>query len=351
MIRNEDLCEGLRKRCVYGIIRVLIFGRGNRFRMKKALIVVDMQVDFVTGALGTKEAQEIVPAVRQKIEQGIQEGQRIIFTKDTHGENYLDTQEGRKLPVEHCIRNTEGWEIITELLPYVKEVVEKPTFGSTKLPEFVSDADCIELIGLCTDICVISNAMVLKAYYPEKIIQIDASCCAGVTPQSHKNALEAMKMCQIEVIEKGAAVHDIVVQTFGKFQIFVDGKPVKFIRSKSEELFAFLIDRRGAGISNTEIASVLFEDKEYNRSVKNQVQTMISGMMKTLREYDIEDIIVRQWNSISVDTTKVKCDYFDFLKREKNDMMEYADEYMANYSWAEYTNGYLMQQNKRRNME
>ncbi len=317
--------------------------------MKKALIVVDMQVDFVTGALGTKEAQEIVPAVRQKITKYIEEKQKIIFTKDTHQENYLDTQEGKKLPVKHCIRGTDGWEIIPELSGYVTQVVEKPTFGSTKLPELVEDADEIELIGLCTDICVISNAMLLKAYYPEKIIRVDASCCAGVTIQSHQNALEAMKMCQIEVIEKEKTPHQVVVQTFGKFQMFVDGKPVKFTRSKSEELFAFLIDRRGAGVTNGEIAGVLFEDKEYNRSVKNQVQTMISGMMKTLRDYDVEDIIVRQWNSIAVNTTKVKCDYFDFLKHEKNDMMDYADEYMVNYSWAEYTNGYLMQQNKRRN--
>ena len=317
--------------------------------MNKALIVVDMQVDFVTGALGTKEAQEIVPAVCQKITKYIEEKQKIIFTKDTHQENYLDTQEGKKLPVKHCIRGTDGWEIIPELSGYVTQVVEKPTFGSTKLPELVEDADEIELIGLCTDICVISNAMLLKAYYPEKIIRVDASCCAGVTIQSHQNALEAMKMCQIEVIEKEKTPHQVVVQTFGKFQMFVDGKPVKFTRSKSEELFAFLIDRRGAGVTNCEIAGVLFEDKEYNRSVKNQVQTMISGMMKTLRDYDVEDIIVRQWNSIAVNTTKVKCDYFDFLKHEKNDMMDYADEYMVNYSWAEYTNGYLMQQNKRRN--
>lgn len=316
--------------------------------MKKALVVVDMQIDFVTGALGTKEAQEIVPAVRKKIMQYIKEKQKIIFTKDTHQENYLCTQEGKKLPVKHCIKGTEGWEIIPELSEYVTKVIEKPTFGATALPEQVKEAECIELVGLCTDICVISNAMLLKAYYPERIICVDASCCAGVTPQSHQNALEAMKMCQIEVAEKERKVHRVVVQTFGNFQMFVDGKPVKFTRSKSEELFAFLIDRRGAGVTNAEIASVLFEDKEYGRSVKNQVQTIISSMMKTLREYDTERIIVRQWNSIAVDAAAVHCDYFDFLRRESNDMMEYGDEYMANYSWAEYTNGFLMQQKKRR---
>lgn len=316
--------------------------------MKKALVVVDMQVDFVTGALGTKEAQEIVPAVRKKILQYMEEKQRILFTKDTHQENYPDTQEGKKLPVKHCIKGTKGWEIIPELSEYVKEVIEKPTFGATALPEYVKEADCIELVGLCTDICVISNAMLLKAHYPEKGICVDAACCAGVTPESHQNALEAMKMCQIEVTEKEKTAHQVVVQTFGNFQMFVDGKPVKFTRSKSEELFAFLIDRRGAGVTNAEIASVLFEDKEYGRSVKNQVQTIISSMMKTLREYDTEKIVIRQWNSISIDTAAIQCDYFDFLRRESNGMMEYGDEYMANYSWAEYTNGFLMQQKKHR---
>lgn len=170
--------------------------------MDKVLIVVDMQVDFVTGALGTKEAEKIVPAVVKKIEEAQKAGAEVIFTKDTHGEDYMDTQEGKKLPVKHCIRGTKGWELIPELiaLSASKRVLEKPTFGSVELPEYVKEADVIELIGLCTDICVISNAMLLKAYYPEKIICIDSNCCAGVTTESHKNALEAMKMCQIEVV-------------------------------------------------------------------------------------------------------------------------------------------------------
>lgn len=314
--------------------------------MKKALIVVDMQVDFVTGSLGTSEAQAIVPKFHKKLRQEKERGTRIIFTKDTHEEDYLDTQEGKKLPVRHCIRGTEGWEIIPELKEFAKEVIEKPTFGSTRLPDLVREEEVIEFAGLCTDICVISNVLLMKAHFPEKVIQVDASCCAGVTVESHQNALSAMKMCQIDVLEakKETEPKKVVVQTFGKFQVFIDDKPVKFSRSKSEELFAFLIDRRGAGVTNTEIAAILFEDKEYNRSVKNQVQTIISQLMKTLREYGAEDIIVRQWNSLAVDTNQVKCDYFDFLKKETNDMMNFAGEYMSNYSWAEYTTGYLIQQ-------
>lgn len=312
--------------------------------MKKALIVVDMQVDFVTGSLGTKEAQKIVPVLCRKVQAEVEQGTKIIFTKDTHEEDYLDTQEGRKLPVRHCIRGTKGWELIEELREFSGEILEKPTFGSTELPKLVEDADIIELVGLCTDICVISNALLLKAHFPEKVIQVDSTCCAGVTPKSHQNALAAMKMCQIEVSEENAAAKKVVVQTFGKFQVFVDDVPVKFSRKKSEELLAFLIDRRGAGVTNAEIASILFEDKEYNRSVKNQVQTIISQLVKTLREYGVEDILVRQWNSLAVSPKKVKCDYFDFLNGKENDMMRFSGEYMSNYSWAEYTNGYLLQQ-------
>ena len=173
--------------------------------MKKLLIVVDMQTDFVTGALGTKEAQAIVPVVAEKIKKAKEEGTDVIFTLDTHEENYLDTQEGKQLPVPHCIKNTEGWMLIPELRPLAGGCmsVEKPTFGSTRLAHIVGRAgyDEIELIGLCTDICVISNAMILKASVPETPISVDASCCAGVTPESHANALAAMKMCQITITE------------------------------------------------------------------------------------------------------------------------------------------------------
>lgn len=173
--------------------------------MKKLLIVVDMQTDFVTGALGTKEAQAIVPMVAEKIQKAKEEGTDVIFTLDTHEENYLDTQEGKQLPVPHCIKNTEGWMLVPELRPLAGGCmsVEKPTFGSTRLAHIVGRAgyDEIELIGLCTDICVISNAMILKASVPETPISVDASCCAGVTPESHANALAAMKMCQITITE------------------------------------------------------------------------------------------------------------------------------------------------------
>ena len=170
--------------------------------MKKAIVVVDMQKDFIDGALGTKEAQEMLPHMEAKLSAAQAAGTKLVFTMDTHGEDYLATQEGRRLPVPHCIRGTEGWEIAASLQPFVRAaaaVVEKPAFGSTELPALLEDCDEIELVGLCTDICVISNALVLKAFYPEKKISVDASCCAGVTVESHEDALRAMKMCQVDV--------------------------------------------------------------------------------------------------------------------------------------------------------
>ena len=177
-------------------------GEGGRTIMKKAIVVVDMQKDFIDGALGTKEAQEMLPRMEAKLSAAQAAGTKLVFTMDTHGEDYLATQEGRRLPVPHCIRGTEGWEIAASLQPFVRAaaaVVEKPAFGSTELPALLEDCDEIELVGLCTDICVISNALVLKAFYPEKKISVDASCCAGVTPESHAEALRAMKMCQVDV--------------------------------------------------------------------------------------------------------------------------------------------------------
>lgn len=167
--------------------------------MGKVLIVIDMQNDFVDGSLGTKEAVQIVPAVTDKVKSAIANNDGIIFTKDTHYSDYLDTAEGKNLPVKHCIKGSKGWEIIPSLNEYAHNIIEKNTFGSTSLPEIVKEYDEIELIGLCTDICVISNALLLKAYFPEKDICVDSSCCAGVTPESHNNALEAMKMCQIKI--------------------------------------------------------------------------------------------------------------------------------------------------------
>lgn len=170
----------------------------------KFLIVVDMQNDFIDGALGTEKAVAILPNVKSKIE-GF-DG-RVIFTRDTHGEDYLSTQEGKNLPVEHCIKNTDGWQISPVLEALRKEEpVDNPSFGSIALGQLLKAYDTYEekiesvtLIGLCTDICVISNAMIIKAFLPEIPVIVDASCCAGVTPESHENALNAMAMCQIKI--------------------------------------------------------------------------------------------------------------------------------------------------------
>lgn len=171
--------------------------------MKKVLIVIDMQNDFIDGSLGTPEAQAIVPKVKDKIHQYQMNKDMIVFTLDTHYDNYLDTPEGKKLPIKHCIKNTNGWKIspdidISDCLHF-----EKDTFGYLNwyLTE-VSLADEIELVGLCTDICVISNALILKNYFPDIKIIVDADCCAGTTPEKHKAALETMKSCQVEVIHE-----------------------------------------------------------------------------------------------------------------------------------------------------
>jgi len=170
----------------------------------KYLIVVDMQNDFITGSLGTKEAEAILPKVIEKVKSF--DG-TVIYTKDTHREDYLSTQEGKNLPVEHCMEGTWGWMLADELetLSRNHKVFHKPTFGSVELAEFLAEENKretleeIELCGLCTDICVISNAFVIKAKLTEVPVAVDASCCAGVTPESHINALSAMKMCQVMV--------------------------------------------------------------------------------------------------------------------------------------------------------
>lgn len=175
--------------------------------MRKILVVVDMQKDFVDGALGSAEAQDIVDNVVNKINNF--EGE-IIVTYDTHQENYMETREGKYLPVPHCIKDTDGWSLNEKVEKAIlgKGVtrIEKPTFGSVELVDLLSDVDEkdteITLVGLCTDICVVSNAMLLKANYPEMDITVDASCCAGVTPESHNAALTTMKMCQINVINE-----------------------------------------------------------------------------------------------------------------------------------------------------
>ncbi len=166
--------------------------------MKNTLIVVDMQNDFIDGSLGTKEAQAIVENVKSKIEQYKKRGDEIIFTRDTHRENYLETPEGKKLPVVHCVEGTYGWQIADGLDVDGAVYIDKPTFGY--LGWSGMNFENIELVGLCTDICVVSNALILKAMFPNAKISVDASCCAGVTPQSHNSALETMKMCQIDII-------------------------------------------------------------------------------------------------------------------------------------------------------
>ena len=177
--------------------------------MAKLLIVVDMKKDFIDGALGTKEAVAIVPNVVEKIKEFQAAGDFIIFTKDTHFENYMETQEGRNLPVEHCIKGTEGHEICDEIKAVVDldkyKTYEKLTFGSSELASDLNHGiyDAVEsvtLVGLCTDICVISNAMICKTFMTETPIYIAADCCAGVTPESHENALKAMEMCQIKIV-------------------------------------------------------------------------------------------------------------------------------------------------------
>lgn len=174
----------------------------------KTLIVIDMQNDFVTGVLGSEEAVAILPNVKKKIERYVAAGDEVIFTRDTHGEQYLETNEGKHLPYPHCIKNTDGWNIVPEIDIPDCEHIDKPTFGYTGWT-FLRDGDRVmgmrnltdvEIIGVCTDICVVSNALILKAFYPEINITVDASCCAGVTPEAHQAALTTMKACQINVI-------------------------------------------------------------------------------------------------------------------------------------------------------
>ena len=172
--------------------------------MQEILVVVDMQNDFATGPPGTPEARTILPKVAEKVKNF---PGRVLFTRDTHEENYLESREGKALPVPHCIRGSRGWEICPELETLRKEEpVDKPTFGSTGLGEVLRAADQygekigkITLVGVCTDICVISNALLLRAFLPEAEIAVDAACCAGVTPESHQTALRAMKACQITI--------------------------------------------------------------------------------------------------------------------------------------------------------
>jgi len=170
----------------------------------KTLIVVDMQKDFVTGVLGTPEARAIVPKVKAKIEEYLAAGDEVIFTRDTHGENYMETNEGQYLPVPHCIKGSDGWQVLPELELSQCEHIDKPNFG---WPSWGIRADGsprsleeVELVGVCTDICVVSNALILKALFPEIKISVDPACCAGVTPEAHEAALKTMASCQIQLL-------------------------------------------------------------------------------------------------------------------------------------------------------
>lgn len=172
----------------------------------KILLVIDMQNDFIDGSLGTKEALSIVPHVIKKINS--YDPNHVYATRDTHPKDYLNTQEGKYLPVEHCIINTDGWQLQKDISQLIQKdhIYDKPTFGSIQLAEKMSELAQkepieIEIIGLCTDICVVSNALLIKAYLPEIKISIDPSCCAGVTPEKHQAAIETMKSCQIQIIE------------------------------------------------------------------------------------------------------------------------------------------------------
>ena len=176
--------------------------------MMKVLVVVDMQKDFVDGALANEMAVRIVPLVREKI-LAAKKDHRLIFTRDTHQKDYMHTEEGKKLPVPHCLKGTEGWEILRELRDLAKEadaVIDKETFGSRGLLELLCrtpDVEEVELIGLCTDICVISNALLAKAALPNAHVKVDARCCAGVTAASHDTALAALRACHVEVVGQG----------------------------------------------------------------------------------------------------------------------------------------------------
>ena len=170
--------------------------------MKKLLVVVDMQNDFIGGPLGTREAEAVVPAVAARIKRAKADGDELLFTRDTHGDDYPASAEGKKLPVAHCLRGTYGWQIDGRFDTAGAKILDKPAFGSVALGEYVRSGGYgeIELVGVCTDICVISNALLVKAFSPETRVAVRRDCCAGVTPESHENALRAMAVCQIEII-------------------------------------------------------------------------------------------------------------------------------------------------------
>ena len=169
---------------------------------KKLLIVVDMQTDFITGVLGTPEAAAVLPNVRARVAVARAGGERVVFTRDTQEPDYLSTQEGKRLPVPHCIRGEAGWQIAAGLVTEGDLCFDKPCFGSVLLAQYAAEQKFAEaeLIGVCTDICVISNALLLKAFCPEMRVCVRADCCAGVTPAAHETALAAMRACQVDIL-------------------------------------------------------------------------------------------------------------------------------------------------------
>ncbi len=175
--------------------------------MQSYLLVIDMQKDFINGSLGSREAQAIIPQVVHRIRASLAEGRQLLFTQDTHYEDYLTTSEGRHLPVPHCQENTEGWRLHEAIAPYAEDTLKKPGFGSTELVTILgknaenkgANLD-ISMVGLCTDICVVCNALLLRCHFPEAVLRVYADCCAGITPDSHDAALKVLKACQIEII-------------------------------------------------------------------------------------------------------------------------------------------------------
>lgn len=173
----------------------------RRMEMKELLAVIDMQNDFVFGALGSPAAQAILPAVKEKIETARKEGKTVVFTRDTHDEDYLSTQEGKRLPVVHCLKGGEGWEIVDGLQKTEDKIFDKRLFGSVELAEYIrrENFERVEFIGVCTDICVVSNAILTKAFSPETEVSVCAKCCAGTSAQAHEAALLTMRSCQIQI--------------------------------------------------------------------------------------------------------------------------------------------------------
>ena len=169
---------------------------------KKLLVVVDMQNDFIDGALGTPRARLILPAVRERIAAARAAGETVVFTRDTHGEDYLTTQEGRKLPVPHCVKGTRGWEIAEGLAEDGERIFDKPSFGSVELGTFVRDGgfSAAELVGVCTDICVVSNAILIRAFSPETEVRVRESCCGGTGKEAHDGAISVLRGCQVRIL-------------------------------------------------------------------------------------------------------------------------------------------------------